>query len=224
MSIFYHVKESVVKKFVLSLAALIGLASAQAMAATTDLSVTGTVTPAACTPTFANGGVVDYGTLAVTDLDHNEFQDHYWLPAKSISFAIECSAPATFALISNDNRRASGDGMGGIFGLGTHQDQKIGGYRIRWLNANVTVDGAQGTTVESMDGGNTWTNAAGGQFEDAESWPWFRSGFSTGAEVRPTSATSVGVVMDIHGFVLKDLPFHDLVKLDGSSTIELVYL
>ncbi|MNJ19233.1 hypothetical protein D3C77_135530 [compost metagenome] len=217
-----HQKESVVKKSALSLAVLVSLASATAMAATTDLTVTGNITPSACAPTFANGGVVDYGSLAVTELE--EISYGYLLPAKSLNLSIECSTPATFALIANDNRRDSGQAGGALFGLGKHQDQNIGGYLLRWNSEDVLIDGAQGTTVESMDSGNSWKIVSTGMVEEAGYMPQFRLGFSTGVEPRPSAASSVSVVMNIHGHVKKELPFSDRVELDGSTTVELVYL
>lgn len=209
-------------KSLLSLAVLFTLASTNAMAATTDLSVSGTITPAACAPTFANSGVVDYGSLAVTELEEMSYD--YLLPAKSLNLSIECSAPASFALIAHDNRRQSGEAAGAVFGLGKHLDQNIGGYRLRWSNDTVLIDGAQGTTVESMNSGNSWTIVPGGNFEEAGYWPQFRVGFSTGAEPRPTPASSVSLTLDVWSHVKKDLPFSDLVDLDGSMTVELLYL
>ncbi|ROL62770.1 DUF1120 domain-containing protein [Pseudomonas vranovensis] len=210
------------KKSVLSLAVLMSLASANAMAATTDLTVTGNITPAACTPTFANAGVVDYGSLAVTELE--EISYGYLLPKKSLNLSIECNTPAAFALIASDNRRDSGQAAGAGFGLGKHQDQDIGAYRISWSSENVLIDGVQGTTVESMDAGNSWQIVAKGMFEESGYWPSFRVGFSSGVEPRPTAASSVNVIMDILGHVKKDLPFSDRVELDGSTTVELLYL
>lgn len=199
-----------------------GLASANALAATTDLTVTGTITPAACVPAFANGGIIDYGTLAVTELEDLN-QNQYRLPQKTLNFAIDCSAPTTFALITTDNRRDSDLGLS-LFSLGRHQDQLIGTYRVRWSSENVLLDGVQGTTVESLNSGSSWSIVSNSFFEDTGSWPQFRLGFSTGAVPRPTAASSLRVEMDIHGSIQKDLPFSDLIRLDGNATVELLYL
>ncbi|QPG60716.1 DUF1120 domain-containing protein [Pseudomonas sp. BIGb0427] len=210
------------KKSVLSLAVLMTLATTHAMAATTDLTVTGTITPAACTPTLSNGGLVEYGSLALTDLEENP--TNYKLPAKSLNFSIECSAPATFALIANDNRRDSSPADAWLFGLGKHQDQLIGYYGMTWQYESTVVDGAQGSNLLSEDGGNSWNDIIDGILQDAGRKPNALTGFSTGTNLGPTPATSVNVTMDVRGTINKGLTLNGAMKLDGSATIEVVYL
>ncbi|UVL63082.1 DUF1120 domain-containing protein [Pseudomonas sp. B21-032] len=210
------------KKSVLSLAVLITLATANAMAATTDLTVTGTITPAACTPTLSNGGLVEYGSLALTELE--ETSVGYSLPAKSLSFSIECSAPATFALIANDNRRDSSGIDPWLFGLGKHQDQSIGSYAMTWQYESTVVDGTQGENLGSPDGGNNWTSIVDGILHDAGRSPNHLVGFSSGPHLGPTPATSVNVTMDVSGTINKNLTMNGAMELDGSATIEVVYL
>ncbi|UVM57410.1 DUF1120 domain-containing protein [Pseudomonas sp. B21-012] len=210
------------KKSVLSLAVLITLATANAMAATTDLTVTGTITPAACTPTLSNGGLVEYGSLALTELEETSIG--YSLPAKSLNFSIECSAPATFALIANDNRRDSSGTNPWLFGLGKHQDQAIGYYGMRWTYESIVVDGQQGMTLASNDGGNSWDAVFDGVLQDAGRAPDFLTGFSTTSNLGPIPATSVNLTMDVVGNIYKDLTLNGAMELDGSATIEVVYL
>ncbi|QVM95367.1 DUF1120 domain-containing protein [Pseudomonas sp. SORT22] len=211
------------KKSVLSLAVLMTLATANAMAATTDLTVTGTITPAACTPTLGNGGLVEYGSLALTELE--ETSTGYRLPVKSLSFSIECSAPAAFALIANDNRRDSSPANAWLFGLGTHQDQAIGHFMMRWNYETLVIDGTQGYTIESIDNGNSWNAVFDGVLYDAGQAPSNLVGFSiTSSELGPAPATSVNLTMDVDGGINKGLTLNGAMELDGSATIEIVYL
>ncbi|UVL57770.1 DUF1120 domain-containing protein [Pseudomonas sp. B21-035] len=211
------------KKSVLSLAVLMTLATANAMAATTDLTVTGTITPAACTPTLSNGGLVEYGSLSLTELEETSIG--YKLPAKSLNLSIECSAPATFALITNDNRRDSSPANAWLFGLGNHLDQAIGYFGMTMDHENTIVDGAPGTHLASEDAGNTWTNIMDGILQDAGRAPDYRAAFSsTGSSVGPAPASSVNVIMDIRGSINKGLTLNGAMELDGSATIEVVYL
>ncbi|MCE5982370.1 MULTISPECIES: DUF1120 domain-containing protein [Pseudomonas] len=210
------------KNSVLSLAVLMSLATANAMAATTDLTVTGIITPAACTPTLSNGGLVEYGSLALTDLEDTPSQ--YNLPAKSLNFAIECSAPTTFALIANDNRRDSSPASPWLFGLGKHQDQSIGQYGMTWQYESTVVDGTQGLNLLSEDGGNSWNEIGDGVLQDAGRVPNALTGFSIGTNLGPTPATSVNVTMDVRGSINKGLTLNGAMELDGSATIEVIYL
>ncbi|KJK15632.1 DUF1120 domain-containing protein [Pseudomonas sp. 2(2015)] len=211
------------KKSVLSLAVLISLTTANAMAATTDLTVSGTITPAACTPTLSNGGQVEYGSLALTELE--ETSAGYQLPNKTLSFSIECSAPAAFALIANDNRRDSSPANPWLFGLGTHQDQAIGHFAMKWNYETLVIDGTQGYTIESHDNGNTWSNILDGVLYDAGRAPSHLVGFSTtGSELGPAPATSVNLTMIVGGFINKDLTLNGAMELDGSATLEVKYL
>ena len=211
------------KKSVLSLSVLLGLAVANANAATTDLTVTGTITPAACTPTLGNGGLVDYGVLSVPDLE--EATTIYRLPAKNLNFSIDCSAPVLFALIANDNRRDSADTTNAaLMGLGKHEDQNIGYFGMRWDEENTQVDGVRGYPLYSNDAGNSWQNVLTATLTDAGRAPNNRLSFSNTGGATPVPATNVNVIMDIIGGIYKALPINSAVPLDGSATIEVVYL
>ncbi|MBS7600024.1 DUF1120 domain-containing protein [Pseudomonas sp. RC2C2] len=210
------------KKSVLTLAALLSLATANAMAATTDLSVTGTITPAACTPTLSNGGVVDYGVQSLSNLE--ETSTTYKLPAKSLNFAIECSAPAAIAVIANDNRRESAGPNPWLFGLGMYEDQPIGIYYMHWDDEEALIDGGSGMNLISRDAGNTWDSHRTATLVDAGRGPDERISFSNQTVSSPTAVTSVTMNMKVTGHINKDLSFNDNVTLDGSATIEIVYL
>ncbi|WP_330220783.1 DUF1120 domain-containing protein [Pseudomonas frederiksbergensis] len=55
----------------LSTTALISLAPYALAASSTDLTVTGTITPSACTPSLSGNGVVDYGKISARDLNQD---------------------------------------------------------------------------------------------------------------------------------------------------------
>ena len=60
-----------IKKYfaALSATALIGVAPYALAASSTDLTVTGIITPNACTPTLSGGGIVDHGKFSAKDLN-----------------------------------------------------------------------------------------------------------------------------------------------------------
>ena len=139
------------KKSVITLSVLLGLACSQAMASTTELTITGTITPSACTPTLGNNGLVDYGRLSVESLEATN--DSYSLPEKNLTFTVDCAASTLFALIGTDNRSASSADQNG-FGLGLHGVTSIGHYALLFENAE--LDGQQANGLLSMDAGQTW--------------------------------------------------------------------
>ncbi|WP_256590845.1 MULTISPECIES: DUF1120 domain-containing protein [unclassified Pseudomonas] len=53
----------------LSATALIGVAPFAMAASSVDLTVTGTITPAACMPSISNGGAIDLGKISAKDLN-----------------------------------------------------------------------------------------------------------------------------------------------------------
>ncbi|MCH1996717.1 DUF1120 domain-containing protein, partial [Achromobacter xylosoxidans] len=53
----------------LSLALAGSMAASVAQAQSIDVRVIGTITPAACIPSLAGGGVVDYGNIAASTLN-----------------------------------------------------------------------------------------------------------------------------------------------------------
>ncbi|MBF4210791.1 DUF1120 domain-containing protein [Pseudomonas donghuensis] len=200
---------------------MLNFIAANAMAATTDLTVTGVITPTACTPTLGNGGVVDYGTLSLANLEQDT--SFYHLPAKTLDLTIDCSAPINFALIASDNRHDSSGPSNFQFGLGTHAQQNLGFYFMSWKQENVLVDGNAGHALTSHDGGNSWSSSILGSFNDAGKTPEYRSALSSNPGM-PSPATNVSVTMDITGMINNDLSITENAQIDGSATIEVLYL
>lgn len=67
----------------------------QAFAASTvDLTVDGSITPAACTPTISNNGVFDFGNISAGDLSATKSTS---IGAKRFSYSITCDAPTAIA-------------------------------------------------------------------------------------------------------------------------------
>ncbi|WP_449438997.1 DUF1120 domain-containing protein [Pseudomonas migulae] len=70
-------------------------------ASSTDLTVTGLITPNACTPTLADGGNIDIGKVPAKNLNpiaNTEVGNHY------MAFNVNCDAPVLFAVKSIDNK------------------------------------------------------------------------------------------------------------------------
>ena len=92
-----------IKKYfaALSATALIGVAPYALAASSTDLTVTGIITPSACTPTLSGGGIVDHGKFSAKDLN----QTSKLTPSQTLKLSVNCERQLTvFALTRIDNR------------------------------------------------------------------------------------------------------------------------
>ncbi|MGE8150674.1 DUF1120 domain-containing protein [Pseudomonas vancouverensis] len=129
-----------------------GTASAFA-ASNTDLTVTGTITPSACTPTLSNGGTIDYGKISAKDLNADRQTN---LTTQQLQMNVNCDAATLMAIETKDNRLGSAfinDTYD--FGLGLiNGNEKLGAMSLS-LVAQV-ADGAPARSITSEDGGSTW--------------------------------------------------------------------
>lgn len=154
--------------------------SAQAFAATdATLSVTGTVVPAACTPTLSNSGVVSFGSIAASSIRAAQSGNTLvQLGAKDITLTISCDARTAVGFTARDNRSSSAvalssesfiasvmSGENGAknamygFGLGNASNNaKIGAYTLFVDAANVTADGVSASSIFSEDK-QTWVKS-----------------------------------------------------------------
>lgn len=150
-------KQTSIFKNIAITALLVAAGNAVAAGPTATLQVKGTITPAACTPTIANGGIVDMGATSSSQITG----DSLLLEQKYISIDIACSAPTKLTFNITDNRADSVvPGLSefsarSILGLGKTSDNKpIGSYAIGLQDA--VIDGESGDTLGSVDQGATW--------------------------------------------------------------------
>ncbi|WP_201194181.1 DUF1120 domain-containing protein [Pseudomonas fluorescens] len=187
-------------------------------ASSTDLSVTGTITPAACTPQLSNGGVIDYGKISVKDLAATT-----QLPPVTVQMSVSCDAATFFAVNIQDNRENT---VGGInpsrsyFGLGLGEnDHKIGWYMLKMNNA--LADGEALPVVESVNG-QTWFPAS-----DGTVWQpgWMRSVSGPGSpDYAPVSMQMLVANLVVASTLYKPKVITQEMPIDGSATLDIVYL
>ena len=137
----------------LTFALLLAGAGNAVAASSIDLAVKGTITPSACTPTLANGGVVDYGKVSAKDL---KIDSHTRLPSQKLQMTVDCEAATVFALAAKDNREGTESSFDFYnFGLGfINGSEKLGYLTIATFYNQ--ADGVRATTIGSRDGGETW--------------------------------------------------------------------
>ncbi|MEB0105978.1 DUF1120 domain-containing protein [Pseudomonas sp. MH9.3] len=197
---------------------LTGCLSNAFAASSVDLSVSGVITPSACTPGLSSNGNIDLGKISAVDLKQDT---NTVLPRRTLRMSIDCDASTLFALQGTDNRASSSTASTG-YGLGLIDNtQKIGRYYL--LMANSVADTAVVAAMESFDGGVTWM-----ELDDAI---WQRNNLAAfGAGLNgpwvpiPIKALTTDLVVAPMIAPAKDLNLANEVQIDGSATLTIQYL
>ncbi|SEC39460.1 Protein of unknown function [Pseudomonas mohnii] len=198
----------------LSTAALVSVAPF-ALASSTDLTVTGVITPAACTPTLSNGGVVDNGKISAKDLDQVR---ETLVGTHPLQLSVSCDGPTQFALKPVDHQAGTA-ALTSWFGLGlTSAGEKLGWVRVNVKNA--VADGVAAQAIDSDDVGKTWKAT------------WVTS---PGYLLSVGSTTDVSIPLFVKDLTMDfevntniaradSLTLTDEVVMDGAVTFEMTYL
>jgi type 1 fimbria pilin len=198
----------------LSATALIGIAPYALAAPSTDLTVIGTITPNACTPTVSNGGVVDHKTISSEDLNQDKSTN---LPDKTLQLSVSCGSAIAFRLKPIDNRIGSDIGTY-YFGLGyINGNQKLGSVEVQIRSP--LADGVPVQPLQSNDDGNTWYQTS---FLAPNTLAAFRS---TGGPYTPIAIKELITDLRIYTQIARadSLDLTNDVALDGSITLEVEY-
>jgi hypothetical protein len=198
----------------LSATALIGIAPYALAAPSTDLTVIGTITPNACTPTLSGGGVVDHKTISSKDLNQDNVTN---LPNKTLQLSVNCDSAIAFRLKPIDNRIGSDTGSN-IFGLGyINGNQKLGSVDVKIRSP--LADGVLVEPLYSRDNGDTWS-------KDPYLVPNSLAAFaSTGGPNTPIAIKDLVTDLQVATQIARadSLDLTNDVALDGSITLEVAY-
>ena len=194
--------------------AFIVLTSPLTFASSTDLTVTGVITPSSCTPTLSAGGIVDYGKISAKDLNQDR---HTSLPNKVLQLAVNCDAAIPFRLLPTDNKSGTSYD-GNDFGLGfINGDQKLGHFYVRIRTP--IADGVAVQSLLSATNGNTWFAGSGME-------PNVLSAFgAVGGPTTPIAIKDLQTDLNVRAQIARadSLDLTNEVALDGSATISIVY-
>lgn len=184
-------------------------------ASSTDLTVTGLITPSACTPTLADGGNIDIGKVPAKNLNpiaNTEVGNHY------MAFNVNCDAPVLFAVKCIDNKPDTNISSPLFFGVGlTPADEKLGYF---WpFVANLQADGLNVAAIRSTDGGESWTRAT--TINSNELLATSIIGTTT-----PIAVKDLSMLLWINTYIARadSLTLNEEVPIDGSMTLEIKYL
>ncbi|KAA6173822.1 DUF1120 domain-containing protein [Pseudomonas veronii] len=182
--------------------------------------------PAACTPGLSNGGTVDFGKLSVMDL-HMDRETP--LPSRPLVVSVGCDGPTAFALRLQDNRPGSATGVANEtdYGLGLDaRGQKIGRYRLVFDPTRATADSlARLYRTDSATGTKPWSSASS-QLLAIGAARYLGFGASDGSTSGPDPIQTLSVTASLEAFIapLGSLDLGNEVRLDGSATLEIIYL
>lgn len=203
------------------------LSSVVAHAATAELKLIGTITPAACVPNFAGGGTINYGNIPAGSLNATVQTD---LPIKTTTISVVCDAPTKFALRSLDERATtvvdtltvSSATVSQKFGLGAAPNgANIGAYAIQ-LTGGTSDRGAVPRMFSANDGA-TWATWGGLVRNNATTLMAWGDGVTPNVPAAHTSLTAdISVVAAIDR--ASNLPLANEIDIDGVATFEVVYL
>ncbi|WP_392891122.1 DUF1120 domain-containing protein [Pseudomonas migulae] len=185
-------------------------------ASSTELTVTGFITPSACDPALSNGGNVHYGKIPVKDL--NADSDRYTeLEEKSLQLTVMCHAPTLMALEAKDNREGS-EFSPGSFGLGLiNGSEKLGALQMRVPSPS--ADGVPSRTITSPRNGSKWTAV------------YFLTGTNMMSVAKPGTFLPIPIELYnaellVQAFIAptSGLDLSNEVPIDGSVTLTVRYL
>ena len=247
-------KASTLKFSACALAVLAAVSiSTAATAESVDLTITGQIVPAACTPTLGGGGVVDYGNILASTLSPTAYTV---LSVKQVPFSITCTALAKIAIRAVNNRPGTLAGATEVgpqnvanspvpllgaspvrsAGLGLDGATPIGGYAVITSPGTFTADtGSGAVSVDSIrqnsDNDQTnplaWTfDAAGANFYTINPGVSRRITWAVAGTTAPVPFTTLNGMLDVQAYLNNTtaLDTSHAIHLDGSATIEIIYM
>jgi len=193
-----------------------------------DLRVKGSIAPASCSFSITHS-TIDYGRINPGSLSDTNYTK---LEKKGTPFTVNCSAPMMVGIKTLDNRASSKvPGMmqtmynktyhdGFNYGLGTTaKGENIGGYVV-FMENNI-ADGKAVLLARSFNNGGAWhyTDQVLGQPPELGSW-------RSGSAYTPIRLKVVSGNLRVQPVINKTsaLTMNSEIRLDGHTTLELVYL
>ncbi|NWE21558.1 DUF1120 domain-containing protein [Pseudomonas sp. P7548] len=195
---------------------LAALAPGAFAASSTDLSVSGTITPRACTSVLSNGGVIDHGKMTSKDLQPSSPTR---LDAAEMRFEVQCEGETFFTLTTVDNRAGTSAINPRHHGLGmTAEKEKLGSVAFSLFDP--VADDKPVKVITSSNGGANWSASIYLGHEALTSFAAL-DGPNTPIALKTLNARLRAFTIIVPA---TDLTLLDEVPLDGQATLQLKYL
>ncbi|UII72535.1 DUF1120 domain-containing protein [Pseudomonas sp. HN11] len=201
----------------LALFYLLGVGSSVLAASSTELNVTGMITPSACSPSLSADGIVDHGMVPARSLNQYEYSA---LPTQVLDLSVSCNEPVLFVLVGIDNRADSSLGPGFYYGLGTNihaPTERLGTVSLTFRE--VMGDGERVLVLASSNQGLTW-------FPETNAYPNNYMGFAPPGTLVPEPHRLLTATLQVNTSInaAAYLTLKQEVPLDGSIVLDLRYL
>jgi len=179
------------------------------------LQLSGIVRPAACAPSFANDGVVDFGAIAPQSLPK---ETPARLAKKTINLTIDCVAPTRIAVAFSAHRFVPG--VRAAYGMSRIGARWVGLYDVNFETGSALADGKPMHIFYATRHNGTWQRKTPGlALTPAHRYAWRRaddlthaaSNFSIDISVQPT------VMLGGHPFAQGQVP------ASGTATLDVLY-
>ena len=184
-------------------------------ASSTDLNVSGIITPSACAPVLSNGGVIDHGKMTSKDL--NPSKPTSLAPAE-MRLEVVCEGETFFTLTTVDNRSGTSAINPAHHGLGTTPEKEKLGSVAFTLFDPVADDNPVQVIISRNSGANWSANPYLGH-EALTSFAAL-SGPNTPIALKTLTARlrAFSIIAPAEGLTLVDE-----VPIDGQATLQLKY-
>lgn len=210
-----------------AVAALVSVMPAAFAASTVDLTVSGTIIPASCTPVLSATDI-NFGKISSADLLPDELNNRIGKNIRT-TLSVNCSSPTIYGLRGIDNRSTSviPTGFHSPYGLGfTPNGEKLGGHHLEILAGSSLIDSRPTFITVSDPSATTWGASAADVRALRNSGPLLGFTDVAGVTTGPIPIKDAQFKL-FHYLVIAptdSLTLTDDVALDGSATVEVVYL
>jgi hypothetical protein len=181
--------------------------------------------PAACRPTLAGQGRVDFGRIAVSRLRRDAVTSFI----RKITLDIDCDAPTRLAVRALDNRAGSvspqlGEQSASAFGIGrTAGGEPLGGFGVR-LGDAVGRDGVAASVLLGDLAALNWHRDPQALLRPDGQPVAFAASSAPGSTPGAWTGLSVPLQVELYLAPSGGLDWREETFIDGSATLEILYL
>jgi hypothetical protein len=208
-------------------ATLLAALPAAMAASTVDVTVSGSIVPAACTPSLSASDF-NHGKTSKTDLnlDGPTVLDE---AGKVATLSVNCTAATVYGIRGIDNRADTVGNNSYVtpYGLGlTPKGEKLGAHYLEIYPNESLIDGKPAFVSVGNSSGTAWRDASQGErgIRNYGELLGFTDTAGPLSQPKPIKDAAFSLKSYVVIAPAKGLTLTDEVALDGAATIEVVYL